>query len=99
MISEIATFRIKEGHTEAFESAVERAVPLFQQAPGALSFRLERTVEDQQEYTLVVGWTTVEAHTEQFRNSPAFGRWRELVSEHFAATPDVKHTVHTTTGF
>ena len=99
MISEIATFRIKEGHGQAFESAAERAAPLFQQARGALSFRLERTVEDHHEYTLIVGWTNVEAHTDEFRNSNAFGRWRALVSEHFESSPEVKHTTHIVTGF
>jgi heme-degrading monooxygenase HmoA len=99
MIHEIATLTIKPGSEKDFEEAAARAVPLFQQAPGALSFRLDRTVENPSEYTLIVGWRTVEDHTEAFRNSPAFAKWRELVSPHFAAPPQVKHLQHSYTGF
>jgi heme-degrading monooxygenase HmoA len=99
MIHEIATLTIKPGSEKDFEEAAAQAVPYFQKAPGALSFRLDRTVENPSEYTLTVGWATVEDHTEGFRNSPGFTIWRELVSPHFAEAPRVKHLQHTYTGF
>lgn len=96
MIYEAATLAITPGSEAAFEEAVAQAVPLFQQAPGALSFRLERSVEDPLEYTLLVGWASVEHHMVGFRSSDAFARWRELVGPYFAKAPVVKHlhTVH-----
>jgi heme-degrading monooxygenase HmoA len=99
MIHEIVTLNIKAGAEKDFEEAAAQAVPLFQQAPGALSFRLDRSIEDPSEYTLTVGWKSVEDHTEGFRNSAAFAKWRELVGPHFAAPPQVKHLQHTYTGF
>jgi quinol monooxygenase YgiN len=52
---------------------------------------LHRSVESPSSYRLVVGWESVEAHTEQFRNSEGFQRWRALVGPHFASTPRVQH--------
>ncbi|MFF2346979.1 antibiotic biosynthesis monooxygenase family protein [Pseudarthrobacter sp. NPDC058119] len=99
MIHEIASLTIKPGSEKDFEEAAAQAVPYFQQAQGALSFRLDRTVEIPNEYTLTVGWATVGDHTEGFRNSPGFAKWRQLVSPHFAEPPRVKHLQHAYTGF
>ena len=99
MIQEIATLTIKPGSAPAFEEAVAQAVPLFQQAPGAQSFRLDRSIETPLEYTLTVAWATVEDHTVGFRNSEAFAKWRELVGPHFAEAPKVKHLKHVYLGF
>jgi heme-degrading monooxygenase HmoA len=99
MIYETALLRITDGANEAFEAAVAQAAPLFQRADGALSFRLEQRIENPQEYVLTVGWTTVEAHTQDFRSSESFAKWRELVGPHFAQAPEVHHTAHVYTGF
>jgi heme-degrading monooxygenase HmoA len=99
MIQEIATLAIKPGAEKDFEDAAAQAVPYFQQAPGALSWRLDRSIENPSEYTLTVGWKTVEDHTEGFRNSEAFTKWRELVGPHFAEAPRVKHLEHVYLGF
>lgn len=99
MIYETATLTIMPGRALAFEDAVAEAAPLFQKAPGALSFRLDRSIEAPLEYTLTVAWATVEDHTVGFRNSEAFSRWRELVGPHFAEAPKVKHLQHVYQGF
>ncbi len=99
MIYESATLTITPGSALAFEDAVAQAAPLFQKAPGALSFRLDRSIETPLEYTLTVGWATVEDHTIGFRNSEAFTKWRELVGPHFAQPPGVRHLEHVLVGF
>ncbi|VXC42541.1 Heme-degrading monooxygenase HmoA [Arthrobacter sp. 9V] len=99
MIQEIATLTITPGHEEAFEAAAAQAVPLFQKAPSALGFRLDRTIESPNEYTLTVGWQSLDDHTTGFRESAAFQQWRDLVGPHFAAVPHVKHTQHAYLGF
>lgn len=99
MIHAIATLTIEPGHEAAFEAAASQAVPLFQKTPGALSFRLDRTIETPNEYTLTVGWATLEDHIVGFRESTEFQQWRELVGPHFAAPPQVKHIQHAYLGF
>lgn len=99
MIHETATLTIMPGRALAFEDAAAAAAPLFQKAPGALSFRLDRSIETPLEYTLTVAWATLEDHTVGFRNSEAFTKWRELVGPHFAEAPQVKHLEHVYLGF
>lgn len=99
MIQEIATLTITPGSEADFEAAAVKAVPLFQQAQGALSWRLDRTIEAPNEYTLTVAWKTLEDHTVGFRESAEFQQWRELVGPHFAEAPKVKHLEHVYLGF
>ncbi len=54
---------------------------------------LQRSVEIPTRYRLMVRWETLENHTVDFRESADFPAWRALVSEHFAAPPQVEHTV------
>jgi heme-degrading monooxygenase HmoA len=49
-------------------------------------------IEDPSRYRLLVRWATLEDHTEGFRNSDAFPRWRALVSPFFASPPVVTHS-------
>ncbi|MEW1808756.1 antibiotic biosynthesis monooxygenase [Pseudarthrobacter sp. NPDC080039] len=99
MIHEIATLTIKPGAEADFEAAAAQAVPLFRKSTGALSFQLDRTIETPNEYTLTVGWATLEDHTVGFRDSSEFRQWRELITPYLAASPSVKHLQHVSRGF
>lgn len=98
-VYEEAKIRIKSGTNQEFESAVKKAIPLFQEAIGSRSFELDKVVESENEYVLRVGWTTVENHTVDFRNSELFQQWRSLVSEYFEEAPQVNHRRNVITGF
>jgi len=99
MIFEIAHIQIKPDTHAAFEAAVAKAVPLFQNARGCQAVHLEHSIENSEGYRLVVSWATLEDHTVHFRNSDAFPAWRGLVSEFFAAPPQVEHMQTVLTGF
>lgn len=99
VVQEIATLTINPGSEADFEAAAAQAVPLFRKSPGALSFRLDRTIETPNEYILTVGWATLDDHIVGFRESPEFGQWRELIGPHLAAPPSVKHLQHALQGF
>jgi quinol monooxygenase YgiN len=91
VIFEIAELKIKTGQEESFTKAVEKAAPNFKQATGCQMFHLYRGIENPSHFKLMVGWDSVEAHTEIFRNSEGFQNWRGLVSEFFADAPEVVH--------
>ncbi len=91
MIREIASIDVRHGDEAAFETGVEKALPLFMAAEGCLGVRLERGIERPSHYLLVVEWRTVEDHTIGFRQSPAFAEWRALVGDYFAKPPEVEH--------
>lgn len=98
-IIEIAEIDVAEGAEEAFEAGVAEAIPLFRASAGCLSLELVRSVEFPQRYRLMVGWTSVEAHVVDFRESDAFQEWRRLVSPHFASAPRVEHVRTAIDGF
>lgn len=96
MIYEQAHIPIREGAEDEFIEMFWRDVPaIFGAAEGFVSIELHRCVERPSVLLLRVGWESVEAHTEQFRNSPLFTQWRELASPYFAEPPSVEHFIPT----
>lgn len=99
MILEIAQIEVRPESEARFEAAVAEAAPLFSGSEGCRSFDLHRSVEFPSRYRLVVGWDSIDAHMVGFRGSPAFERWRALVSPYFAAPPQVEHVEKVLEGF
>lgn len=92
MILETAELAVTPGHEEAFEAAVREALPLFLASPGCQGLSLHQVIETPGLYRLLVRWSTLEDHTETFRGSDAFARWRALVTPHLAAPPSITHS-------
>jgi quinol monooxygenase YgiN len=99
MIYEIAEIDIKAGQQSAFEAAVAQASAYFQQAKGCRSFALDKVIENELSYRLVVGWDCVDDHMLTFRASEGFTRWRELTSPYFSGPPKVCHVNRVIDGF
>lgn len=91
MIKEIAQLTIKPGMDKQLEQGVSQATPLFLRSRGCHGVQLFRSIEQPEQYTLVVEWETVDDHMVHFRESPEFQQWRALVGETFAVPPDVHH--------
>lgn len=98
-VIENALIKVKPGTEDGFEKAVSAAIPIFQKATGARSFELERFTDRAQTYQLRIVWQKLEDHTLDFRSSPGFTLWRELVGEFFAEPPHVTHSQNVITGF
>jgi heme-degrading monooxygenase HmoA len=92
MILEVADITIQAGKNAEFDAAIERGVrEVISNAVGFKSFKVQKGIENPQRYLLMIEWETLENHTVDFRNSPAFLKWREIVSPYFAAPPAVEH--------
>lgn len=92
MILEIADITIQAGKNTEFDEAIERGVrQVISKAIGFKSFKIQKGIENQQRYLLMIEWETLENHIVDFRNSPAYKEWREIVSPFFAAPPAVEH--------
>ncbi len=98
-VREVAELRIAEGSEAEFLAAVEQAVPVFRAAEGCKAMRLERVIETPGLFRLIVLWETLEHHTETFRGSEGFRRWRELAGPFFAEPPRVDHSEVAVAGF
>ncbi len=91
MILEHALINIRPGTHQEFEAAITKAREVISAAPGFCSFALHRGIEMPDRYLLIVGWETLEAHTDGFRQSPAFAEWRSHIGPFFDIPPEVDH--------
>ena len=91
MIREVAVLDVRSGDEEAFEAAFAEAKGLISRADGFHLLSLERCVEVPNRYLLLVEWETLEAHTEGFRGSADYQRWRELLHHFYDPFPTVEH--------
>jgi heme-degrading monooxygenase HmoA len=91
MILEHAVLDVVPGQEERFEGAFREAQAIISSSPGFRSLRLERCVEQPSRYLLLVEWERLEDHTEGFRGSAAYERWRALLHHFYDPFPTVEH--------
>lgn len=91
MILEVAMLDVKPGLESAFENDFDLAATQLSGAEGYISHELQRSVETPNRYILLVQWTSVEAHTEGFRKSPAYQEWKKLLHHYYDPFPTVEH--------
>jgi heme-degrading monooxygenase HmoA len=91
MVLELAVLDVRAGQQAAFEAAFREAQPLIASSPGYQRHELRRCVERAGRYLLLVWWDSLEAHTEGFRGSPAYARWKALLHHFYDPFPVVEH--------
>lgn len=92
MILELADIRIHPGQQAAFDEAIQRGIKeVISKAKGFQGFKVNKGIESPERYILQIFWNTLENHTVDFRQSPAFADWRAIVGPFFAGAPTVEH--------
>ena len=92
MILELADIRIHPGQQAAFDEAIQRGIrEVISKAKGFQGFKVNKGIESPERYLLQILWGTLENHTVDFRQSPAFADWRAIVGPFFASPPLVEH--------
>jgi heme-degrading monooxygenase HmoA len=92
MILELADLRIQPGKQAEFDAAIQRGVNnVIAHCKGFHGYKINKSVETPERYLLMIFWETLENHTIDFRQSPAFQEWRAIVGPFFAAPPVVEH--------
>ncbi|ABM38116.1 antibiotic biosynthesis monooxygenase family protein [Polaromonas naphthalenivorans] len=92
MILELADIRIQPGQQAAFDEAIERGVrTVIANAKGFQGYKVNKGIESPERYLLQIFWETLENHTVDFRESPAYAEWRTIVGPFFAGPPTVEH--------
>ena len=91
MVLEHAVLEVIPGRASDFEDAFAAAKSIISAADGFRSLRLLRCLEQPARYLLLVEWATLEDHTEGFRGSPAYQRWKELLHHFYDPFPGVDH--------
>lgn len=91
MILETAALDVKPGQEAAFEAAFAEARTIIASMPGHLGHELLACIEKPSRYLLLVRWETLEDHTEGFRGSPDYQRWKALLHHFYDPFPEVEH--------
>ena len=91
MILEVATLDVRLGQEAAFESAFREASGIISSMQGYVSHELQRCIEKQNRYLLLVNWQTLEDHTVGFRQSAQYQRWKSLLHHFYDPFPTVEH--------
>jgi heme-degrading monooxygenase HmoA len=98
MVLEVAILNVRPGQSEAFEMAFLEAQRILCVTPGYERHELRRCLESPDRYLLLVWWETLASHTQGFRGSPAYERWRRLLHHFYEPFPEVEHYVQVTAG-
>lgn len=92
MILELADIQIHPGKHAEFEAAIVHGLTtVVGQSKGFRGYKINKGIESPERYLLMIFWETLENHTIDFRESPAFPAWRAIVGPFFAAPPKVEH--------
>ena len=83
--------QVKPGSGRAFEEAFRRASGIIAEMDGYVSHELQRCVEVDGKYLLLVRWETLEDHTVGFRSSEGYQEWRALLHHFYDPFPTVEH--------
>ncbi|GCE11766.1 putative quinol monooxygenase [Tengunoibacter tsumagoiensis] len=91
MVTEIAIFTALPEKEEELGAGIIQGLEVIRQHPQCVSAHATRCVERPGRYMLTVGWTSLEAHIEDFRNGPLFAQWRSNINGLYESNPEVFH--------
>lgn len=93
MILEVAILNVIPGKQSEFEQAFEQAQSIISGMKGYLSHELQKCLEQESQYVLLVRWEALEDHTVGFRGSPEYQQWKALLHHFYDPFPTVEHYV------
>lgn len=91
MVTEIAIFIALPGKEEELGQAIIHGLDVIRQHPECISANVTRCIEQPKRYMVTNIWSSLEAHTVDFRGSPLFPQWRGHLADLFDGTPEVLH--------
>ena len=91
MVLEVAILDVKVGQESDFEASFKEAQTIISSMRGYQSHQLQKCVEKQNRYILLVNWDSLEDHTIGFRESPEYTQWKSLLHHYYEPFPNVEH--------
>ena len=91
MILESAMLSIRPGQDDAFQDALVKARPLIASSAGFKGIEVRPCIEAPGRYLLLVWWETLADHTEGFRGSDRYPKWKALLHHFYDPFPTVEH--------
>jgi heme-degrading monooxygenase HmoA len=91
MVTEMAFLQVRKNQTDQFERAFFKAQKILSSMQGYRGHELQRGIERDDTYVLIVRWNTLEDHTVGFRGSPQYIEWKNLLHHFYDPFPQVEH--------
>jgi len=91
MILEVALLNVKPGQTQAFEAVFKQASDIISAMNGYRGHELQKCIEVESKYILLVKWEKLEDHTNGFRQSAQYQEWKNLLHHFYEPFPVVEH--------
>jgi heme-degrading monooxygenase HmoA len=91
MILEVAILQVKPGIAAEFEAAFVKASAIISSMTGYLNHELQRCLEVENQYILLVRWEQLEDHTVGFRESQEYQTWCQMLHHFYEPFPTVEH--------
>src|SRR4051794_29563592 len=91
MILEAAMLHVKPGMEREFEETFCKASEIISAMMGYISHELQRCIEVESKYLLLVKWESLEDHTVGFRESKEYQEWKKLLHHFYHPFPIVEH--------
>jgi len=91
MILEVTILDVIPSREAEFESAFKQAIPIIAGMKGYISHQLQKCIEKENRYILLVNWETLEDHTKGFRGSEEYQEWKRLLHHFYDPFPNVEH--------
>ena len=91
IILEAVMLQVKQGMEEEYEEAFREASKIISSMRGYISHELQRCMEVQGKYLLLVKWETLQDHTVESRQSKEYRAIKKHYITSITATPTVEH--------
>ena len=91
MILETAILNIILGKEQEFEKNFAQAEKIIIKMNGYIDHELQKSLEHQNIYLLLVKWEAIENHKVGFRKSPEYQEWKKLLHHFYDPFPEVKY--------
>ncbi len=91
MVTEIAILTAIAGKEEELGKAIISGTEVIRQHPECISSHVTRCIEKPGRYMLTNVWSSLVAHTVDFRSGPLFAEWRGHINGLYEGTPEVFH--------
>jgi heme-degrading monooxygenase HmoA len=91
MILEVAILNVIPELTDDFEASFRKASKIISSMDGYIKHDLQRCLENENQYILLVHWQSLEDHTVGFRGSEPYQEWKKLLHHFYDPFPTVEH--------
>ncbi len=91
MILAVAVLNVVPGQAKEFEIAFSNAKGIISSMPGYIEHELQRCLEVENQFILLVRWRHLEDHTQGFRGAPQYQEWKRLLHHFYDPSPSVEH--------